>query len=167
MVTLIDIDEEKIRAINAARSPVAESGLNELLAKTLAKPHVSSDYESVKRSYLSIIALTHRRPGPIGRSQQYEAACLSLGHALRCNSGDHVVRKAPFLPAPRNRWFSPLYCVPAGDPTKIQSSCLIRNFFARAVRSLTSCRQIGLSPDPIMMLAVRLFPGCMREYQRR
>jgi len=121
MVTLIDIDEEKIRAINAARSPVAESGLNELLAKNLGKNLIaSSDYESVKRSYLSIICVnTPATQTGSADLSSIEAACLSLGHALRCNSGDHVVvTKSTVPPGTTESLIQPLVLRTSGRSDK-------------------------------------------------
>lgn len=121
MVTLIDIDEEKIRAINAARSPIAESGLNELLAKNLGENlTASSDYESVKRSYLSIICVNTpvTQTGSADLSS-IEAACLSLGHALRCNSGDHVVvTKSTVPPGTTESLVQPLVLRTSGRSSK-------------------------------------------------
>lgn len=93
-VICIDVDEEKVKLINAGKAPIWEEGLDELLQKHSQKSLIAtSDYEyAVANSDLSFICVGT----PSGEDGSIDlaivkAASASLGAAIGKKDGYHVV----------------------------------------------------------------------------
>ncbi|WP_048151733.1 UDP-glucose dehydrogenase family protein [Methanolacinia paynteri] len=99
-VTIIDIDKEKIDAINSARPPIYEKGLEELLARHSGKNlSASTGYESVRDSEISIICVGT----PMGEDGSADlkyivSAAESIGRELKNSGVYHVVTVKSTVP---------------------------------------------------------------------
>ena len=92
-VDVIEIDEEKVEAINEGRSPIYEKGLDELLSRHVGVSLCAgSGYDRVSDTDISFICVG-TPPGPGGGADlsMVEKASRSLGESLQERRGYHVV----------------------------------------------------------------------------
>jgi UDPglucose 6-dehydrogenase len=92
-VELIEVDADKVRAINSAEPPIHEKGLGELLSRHVGRNlKASCDYDRVRDADLSFICVG-TPPGPDGSADLSMAmsASRSLGESLQGRDGYHVV----------------------------------------------------------------------------
>jgi len=84
-VTIIEIDPEKVRAINNGKPPIFENGLEDLLKQNAGKRiHASTGYESVSSADIVLIAVgTPPNPDGSANLSYIEAASTSIGKALK------------------------------------------------------------------------------------
>lgn len=92
-VSIIEIDEDKVEAINSGKAPIYEKGLDELLSKHVGRNlNATGSYEMVADSDLSFICVG-TPPGPDGDADlsMVTSASRSIGRNLRDREGNHVV----------------------------------------------------------------------------
>jgi len=84
-ITVVDIDEKKVRAINAGEPPIYEKGLQELLSKHAGSNlHASTSYASVSDSDVIFIAVgTPPLPDGSADLQYIKSAAEQIGIALQ------------------------------------------------------------------------------------
>ena len=84
-VTLIEIDPEKVRAINNGKPPIFENGLEDLLKQNAGKRiHASTGYESVTSAEIVFISVgTPPKPGGSANLSYIESASTSIGESLK------------------------------------------------------------------------------------
>jgi len=92
-VTLVEIDPEKVRAINNGKPPIFENGLENLLKQNFGKRiHASTGYESVTSAEIVFISVgTPPKPNGSANLSYIEAASISIGNALKANPAYCVV----------------------------------------------------------------------------
>ena len=92
-VTIIEIDPEKVRAINAGKPPIYEVVLEDLLKKNAGgRLNAGSGYESVSSADIVLIAVgTPPNPDGSANLSYIEAASTSIGKALKDNPSYCVV----------------------------------------------------------------------------
>ncbi len=92
-VVCVDVDEERVRAINEGRPPIHEAGLEELLERTVGSTlRASVDLEPEGRaSDASMIAVGTPFDGREIDLSYVGAAAGQIGAALQGRNGDHVV----------------------------------------------------------------------------
>lgn len=100
-VTVIEIDSDKVEAINSAKPPIYEKGLAELLAAhSGGRLKASTGFESIGRSGISIICVG-TPPGADGSADlsYIRSASNSIGEELKkCDSYHVVVVKSTVPP---------------------------------------------------------------------
>lgn len=92
-VTGVDLDKNKVDAINEGRAPVQEPGLSEWTAKGKARLKATSDLETAVRdtAMTFIVVSTPSEPGG-GFSLRYVLpVCEGIGRALRKKNDFHLV----------------------------------------------------------------------------
>lgn len=92
-VTCVDVDADRVRTINAGRSPIHEEGLAPLLRRHAGRSLTATTdlAAAVRAADLTMIAVgTPSRNGQIDLTQVLEAT-RQVGAALRDHDGDHVV----------------------------------------------------------------------------
>ncbi|MFA6362449.1 UDP-glucose/GDP-mannose dehydrogenase family protein [Methanoregula sp.] len=92
-VTLIEIDPEKVRAINKGMPPIFENGLENLLKQNAGKRiHASTGYESVTSAEIVFISVgTPPKPDGSANLSYIESASTSIGESLKNTSAYCVV----------------------------------------------------------------------------
>lgn len=92
-VDLVEIDEEKVGAINSGKPPIYERGLEELLAKHAGRDlRANSGYDDLHNSEISFICVgTPSRSDGSADLSMIEAASRSIGRSLKEREGYHVV----------------------------------------------------------------------------
>jgi UDPglucose 6-dehydrogenase len=99
-VTLIEVDENKIEAINSGVPPIYEKGLNELLRRHSGRDlNAAKSYENLASSDLTFICVGT----PAGKDGSadlsiVESASVSIGKALRRKEEYHVVAVKSTVP---------------------------------------------------------------------
>jgi UDPglucose 6-dehydrogenase len=85
VVTVVDVDEEKVRSINDGKPPIYEDGLEGLLRKHAGKNlHASSSYATVSESEVIFIAVgTPPLPDGSADLQYIKAAAEEIGTVLQ------------------------------------------------------------------------------------
>jgi UDPglucose 6-dehydrogenase len=99
-VSLIEIDEKKVEAINSGKPPIYEKGLEELLRKHAGRNlKASSSYDEVCNTEISFICVG-TPSGPEGEADlsMIEAASRSVGESLQEGDGYHVVAVKSTVP---------------------------------------------------------------------
>jgi GDP-mannose 6-dehydrogenase len=91
----VDVNPDKVAAVNAGRSPIVEPGLDELLGDGVAAARLratSSTQEAVANSDLSLVCVgtPSRKNGSLDLSY-LTRVCEQIGDALRETSAYHVV----------------------------------------------------------------------------
>jgi len=84
-VTIIEIDPEKVRAINNGNPPIYENGLEDLLKKNSGKKLcASTGYESVRTAEIVFISVgTPPKPDGSANLSDIESASTSIGETLK------------------------------------------------------------------------------------
>lgn len=84
-VTIIEIDPDKVRAINNGKTPIYEKGLEELLKQNAgSRLYASTGYESVATAGIVFISVgTPPKPDGSANLSYIEAASISIGEALK------------------------------------------------------------------------------------
>jgi UDPglucose 6-dehydrogenase len=92
-VTIIEINPEKVRAINKGKPPIYENGLEDLLGKNVGKRlHASTGYESVASAEIVLISVgTPPKPDGSANLSYIESASTSIGKVLKNTSAYCVV----------------------------------------------------------------------------
>jgi len=117
----VDINADKVAALNAARSPIVEPGLEALIAKGVAEGCLratSDTEEAVTASEVSLLCVgtPSRRNGSLDLSY-LERVTSEVGAALRKKSGYHVVVvRSTVLPGTTNERVIPLLEQASGKP---------------------------------------------------
>jgi len=120
-VTIIEIDPEKVRAINKGKPPIYEVGLEELLKKNAGRTlHASTDYDSVSIAEIVLIAVgTPPKPDGSANLSYIEAAGISIGKALKDNpSYCVVVDKSTVPPGTTEKIIKPAVLKASGKTEK-------------------------------------------------
>jgi GDP-mannose 6-dehydrogenase len=94
-VTGVDVNPDKVAAVNAGRSPIVEPGLDELLARTVSNGRLratTSTEEAIDASEVSLVCVgtPSRRNGSLDLTY-LQRVCEQIGAALRGKSAYHVV----------------------------------------------------------------------------
>jgi len=117
----VDINADKVAALNAARSPIVEPGLDTLIARGVAEGCLratSDTEEAVAASEVSLLCVgtPSRRNGSLDLSY-LERVTSEVGAALRKKSGYHVVVvRSTVLPGTTNERVIPLLEQASGKP---------------------------------------------------
>jgi len=92
-VDLVEIDEEKVEAINSGKPPIYEKGLEELLRKHAGHDlRANSGYNDLLNSEISFICVgTPSGSDGSADLSMIEAASRSIGESLKERKGYHVV----------------------------------------------------------------------------
>jgi GDP-mannose 6-dehydrogenase len=91
----VDVNADKVAAINAGKSPIVEPGLDQLLADVVAKGRLRATIdttEAVRDSEISLVCVgtPSRRNGSLDLSY-VDRVCQEIGNALREQSHYHVI----------------------------------------------------------------------------
>ncbi|MBN1433066.1 MAG: UDP-glucose/GDP-mannose dehydrogenase family protein [Methanomicrobiaceae archaeon] len=99
-VKIIDVDEKKVNAINSAKPPIYEKGLEDLLIRHSGKNLTAgSDFSSVRDSELSIICVgTPQNKDGSADLGYIISAAESVGKELKIFDGYHVVAVKSTVP---------------------------------------------------------------------
>ncbi|VVB71643.1 UDP-glucose 6-dehydrogenase AglM [uncultured archaeon] len=99
-VMLIEIDENKVEAINSAKSPIYEKGLAELLSAHVGRNLLATtSYENLARSDVSLICVgTPPLPDGSADLSMIESASTLIGKALANKEKYHVVAVKSTVP---------------------------------------------------------------------
>ncbi|MFA5331423.1 MAG: UDP-glucose/GDP-mannose dehydrogenase family protein [Methanoregula sp.] len=120
-VTIIEIDPEKVRAINNGKPPIFENGLEDLLKKNTGKRlHASSVYESVASAEIVFISVgTPPKPDGSANLSYIESASTSIGDALK-NTTSYcvVVVKSTVPPGTTEKIVRPAVLLASGKTEK-------------------------------------------------
>jgi len=120
-VTIIEIDPEKVRAINNCQPPIYEAGLEDLLKKNArGRLHANTGYESVSSAEIVLIAVgTPPKPDGSANLSYIEAASASIGKALKDNpSYCVVVDKSTVPPGTTEKIIKPAVLKASGKTEK-------------------------------------------------
>ncbi len=99
-VTFIDIDKKKVEAINSAKPPIFEKGLEELMQKNIRRYIAASDYEAITETDITFICVgtPSRKDGSIDLTY-IKTAAAEIGKVLKGYDGFHaVVVKSTVVP---------------------------------------------------------------------
>jgi UDPglucose 6-dehydrogenase/GDP-mannose 6-dehydrogenase len=109
-VTCVDIDADRVTAINDGRAPVYEEGLPELLARNVGKRLVATtDVGVAGECDISMIAVGTPFEGGAADLTAIRAAARDIGGALRGRTGYHVVCvKSTVLPGTTDQVVGPI-----------------------------------------------------------
>lgn len=99
-VILIEIDKDKVEAINSGITPIYEKGLAELLSAHIGRDlHATIGYENLVSSDLTLICVgTPQSPDGRADLSMIESASISIGQYLRYEEGYHVVAVKSTVP---------------------------------------------------------------------
>ena len=91
-VLFVDIDEAKVQALNAARSPIFEPGLDDLLVKTRDRISATTDFDELRSTDLTFICVgtPSREDGSIDLAY-IRSAAKDIGTVIRQKAGFHLV----------------------------------------------------------------------------
>ncbi|QGJ69196.1 Nucleotide sugar dehydrogenase [Planctomycetales bacterium 10988] len=109
----VDIDAEKVAAINTGESPVSEPGLEKLLCQQVEEGRLSATTEvayAVQNTDIALIAVgTPSRPDGSVSTDALEAVTASIGESLRdCEHPYHFVVRSTLLPGLLETVLAPL-----------------------------------------------------------
>jgi len=95
VVTGVDVNQQKVDAVNAGRSPIVEPGLDDLLQQGVAQGRLSATTDTARAIHDSDVSLLcvgtpSRRNGSLDLCYLQRVA-EQVGHALREKPGYHVV----------------------------------------------------------------------------
>ncbi|HDR74043.1 MAG TPA: UDP-glucose/GDP-mannose dehydrogenase family protein, partial [Methanoculleus sp.] len=110
-VTFLDIDARKIAAINEAKSPVYETGLEVMLAGNRSRIAATTDYqEAIDTTDITFVCVGTPSDDDGAIDLKYiRAASTDLGHALRRKEGRHtVIVKSTVLPGTTEQVVGPI-----------------------------------------------------------
>ncbi|ABS56280.1 UDP-glucose 6-dehydrogenase [Methanoregula boonei 6A8] len=99
-VTIIEIDPEKVRAINDGKPPIFENGLGDLLKKNAGKRlRARTDYDSVASADIVFISVgTPPKPDGSANLSYIESASTSIGKVLKNNRSYCVITVKSTVP---------------------------------------------------------------------
>ncbi len=110
-VTFLDIDAQKIAAINEARSPIYELGLEDMLAGNRSRIAATTDYlEAIHTTDVTFLCVGTPSDDEGAIDLKYiRAASSDLGTALRSKEGRHtVIVKSTVLPGTTEQVVKPI-----------------------------------------------------------
>jgi len=89
----VDVDPDKVAAVNAGRAPVSEPGLQEMLGKAQGRLTAMSQIEPAVRDtdLTFIVVSTPSEPDGSFSLRYVEPACQAIGRALAARNDYHVV----------------------------------------------------------------------------
>jgi UDPglucose 6-dehydrogenase len=92
-VIAVDVDAQKVDAINAGRAPVFEPGLEEMIGRAEGRLRATPDItEAVAQSEITFIVVATPSEADGGFSLRYVLpTCEAIGRALRSKNGSHLV----------------------------------------------------------------------------
>ena len=142
----VDIDSEKVTALNAGESPVAEPGLSELVAEQVAarRLRATEDFrEAIQETDIAMIAVgtPSDRAGAVS-TDALEKVIESIGQSLRKNNHPYtVVVRSTLLPGILENRLTPLLAETSGaklgehinicnNPEFLRESVAIRDYDA-------------------------------------
>ena len=99
-ITLVEIDADKVNAINSGTSPIYEVGLEKLLnAYAGARLVASSNYDKLSETDITIICVGTPQ-GPDGRADlsMIESASKYIGNSIKHKDGYHIVAVKSTVP---------------------------------------------------------------------
>lgn len=99
-VNLVEIDEERVEAINSGRPPIYEKGLEDLLSRHAGRNlRASTGYDEISNSKITFICVG-TPPGPDGGADlsMIEVASRSIGGSLQDEEEYHVVAVKSTVP---------------------------------------------------------------------
>ncbi|MDG6258126.1 MAG: UDP-glucose/GDP-mannose dehydrogenase family protein [Methanomicrobiaceae archaeon] len=111
VVTFLDIDTQKIAAINAAKSPIYELGLEEMLARNRSRIAATTDYnEAIHTTDITFLCVGTPCDDEGAIDLKYiRAASADLGRALRSKEERHtVIVKSTVLPGTTEQVVGPI-----------------------------------------------------------
>ena len=91
-IIFVDIDEEKVTALNSGRPPIFEHGLEELLVKNRERVHATTDFRELEYSDISFICVgtPSRDDGSIDL-RYVKSAAENIGEVLDKKTNFHLV----------------------------------------------------------------------------
>lgn len=115
----VDIDAEKVAAINAGDSPVSEPGLGELVRQEVARGSLRATEdldEAIAETQVGLISVGTPSDATGGVSAKaVERVMRAVGESLRDNRDDYtVVVRSTLLPGILEEWLAPLLYQAAG-----------------------------------------------------
>ena len=91
----VDVNTTKVEIVNAGKSPIIESGINELIGKVVQSGHLSATTDSIRaiqESDLSLVCVgTPSNPNGSLHLKHVEHVCREIGTALKTKGQRHVV----------------------------------------------------------------------------
>jgi GDP-mannose 6-dehydrogenase len=91
----VDVNTTKVEIVNAGKSPIIESGINELIGKVVQSGHLSATTDSIRaiqESELSLVCVgTPSNPNGSLHLKHVEHVCREIGTALKTKGQRHVV----------------------------------------------------------------------------
>ena len=109
-VTCVDVDPARVDALNAAKSPIFEAGLEELLHEHVGRTLTATTNlpEAVRSTDLTFVAVGTPFDGQSIDLTAVLGACTQIGEALREKPGYHVVAvKSTVVPGTTDRHVLP------------------------------------------------------------
>jgi len=93
VVTGVDLDPQKVEALNRGEAPVHEPGLSEMIAKSQGRLKATNDIEAaVRNSDITFIVVSTPSEPSGGFSLRFvDPVCVAIGRALAASSNYHVV----------------------------------------------------------------------------
>jgi UDPglucose 6-dehydrogenase len=109
-VIFVDIDEEKVNALNSGRSPVFEPGLEELIVKNRERLRATTDFRELEYSDISFICVgTPSNDGGSVDLRYVKSAAEDIGHVLDKKTNFHlVVVKSTVVPGTTDEVVRPI-----------------------------------------------------------
>jgi UDPglucose 6-dehydrogenase len=110
-VTFLDIDAQKIAAINEGKSPIYEQGLEDMLAENRSRITATTDYtEAIHSTDITFLCVGTPSDDEGAIDLKYiRAASSDLGNALRGKEGMHtVIVKSTVLPGTTEQVVKPI-----------------------------------------------------------
>src|SRR5512133_2268646 len=91
----VDVNKDKVEAVNAGRSPIVEPGLDELLARTAAEGRLratTDTAEAIRETEVSLVCVgtPSRKNGSLDLTY-LERVCEQIGAAIKDKAPYHVV----------------------------------------------------------------------------
>jgi len=91
----VDVNSTKVEIVNAGKSPIIETGINELIGKVVQSGHLSATTDSIRavqESDLSLVCVgTPSNPNGSLHLKHVEQVCREIGTALKTKGARHVV----------------------------------------------------------------------------
>ncbi len=109
-VVFVDINEERVNAINSGKAPISERGLDELMQKNRSKYRATKNYSSIIDTDITFICVgtPSRDDGSIDLTF-IKSAATEIGKVLKAKKGFHtVVVKSTVIPGTTENVVKPI-----------------------------------------------------------
>ncbi len=109
-VVFVDVDEERVNAINSGKAPISERGLDELMQKNRSKYRATKNYSSIIDTDITFICVgtPSRDDGSIDLTF-IKSAATEIGKVLKAKKGFHtVVVKSTVIPGTTENVVKPI-----------------------------------------------------------